>query len=173
MQVICSYCHTKLVLDDRQIAQHTRVKYRCNVCKQASEFDVVQDPNRTQASRVRAESAVYVEPTVVTEQLGLRLPPDKRLYLHVAESPNKYEDFELLKPRVILGRLSADFVLEDPEISRWHCVLEVRGEDVRLRDLDSRNGTWVHGERIIDAELRDNSEFRVGNTVLRLRIAPR
>ena len=75
---------------------------------------------------------------------------------------------KLTKPRIIIGREGSDFDLKDPEISRHHCILEVRGDYVHLRDLDSTNGTFYEEERARAALLSNNSEFRIGTTTLRL-----
>jgi adenylate cyclase len=63
--------------------------------------------------------------------------------------------------------------LQDPEISRHHCILEVRGDYVHLRDLDSTNGTFYEEERARAAMLSNNSEFRIGTTTLRLSFEPK
>jgi pSer/pThr/pTyr-binding forkhead associated (FHA) protein len=57
------------------------------------------------------------------------------------------------RARCVLGRApDCDIQLcgEDGymEVSRHHCVLEVEPPMVRLRDLGSRNGTFVNQERI-------------------------
>lgn len=49
-------------------------------------------------------------------------------------------------------------------VSKRHCALLVRGEQVLLRDLDSTNGTFLNGKRLqAQAVLRDNDCFRVGD----------
>src|SRR5229473_2683811 len=52
-----------------------------------------------------------------------------------------------IKRRVTLGRKGADIPLNDPEISRHHCLLEVRDTHINLKDLDSTNGTYYDEER--------------------------
>jgi ribosomal protein S27AE len=69
----------------------------------------------------------------------------------------------------VIGRKGADFALNDPEVSRHHCQLEVRESFVNLKDLDSTNGTFFDGERVRAAVLQDGAEFRVGSTTIRLR----
>src|SRR5262245_19562407 len=34
------------------------------------------------------------------------------------------------------------------DVSRHHCLIEIEPETVRIRDLGSRNGTFVNGEKI-------------------------
>lgn len=60
-----------------------------------------------------------------------------------------------------------DIVLNDPSVSRTHAVVEIAADRVRLRDLDSTNGTFLNGRRIRAAALRDGDEVRMGNTRLR------
>jgi transcriptional regulator of acetoin/glycerol metabolism len=53
---------------------------------------------------------------------------------------------------VILGRFhAADVVVVDDErISRRHTTVTMKGEGVRVTDLDSRNGTFVDANRVTD-----------------------
>ncbi len=166
MLVTCVHCGTKLILDDAQIAGHSRVKFRCTRCKEASEFDVTQDANRTVVSRVKADAAVFVEPTVVTEQRGLSLPADKSIWVALVHNISKTPDFLVERPRIIIGRLGADLAVDDPEVSRWHCALEIKGDEVRLR-------VFVGEQRVTDIVLQHESEFRIGGTQFRLKVLPK
>jgi DNA-binding NtrC family response regulator len=61
-------------------------------------------------------------------------------------------------------------LLRDPCVSRFHCRLHLRDDGrLWLRDLGSRNGTFVDGLRVTEAELLPGAELRVGDTALRLR----
>ncbi|MEX0716024.1 MAG: FHA domain-containing protein [Planctomycetaceae bacterium] len=54
----------------------------------------------------------------------------------------------LSKPRLLLGRRSScDICLQFPNVSSQHCELEMVNGYWRLRDLGSRNGVRVNGER--------------------------
>ena len=98
---------------------------------------------------------------------GEILPDGKTITLTVVDGKSQGQSFTFDRPRIIIGRLGADFAIEDPEISRWHCVIEVRGNEIRLRDLDSRNGTFVNGREITEAQaLQSYDQIRVGNTEL-------
>ena len=59
-------------------------------------------------------------------------------------------------------------VLRDQRISRRHCVIEVEGGFVRVRDLASTNGTFVNGLRVASAELLPGSVVSIGRTQLRV-----
>jgi serine/threonine-protein kinase len=73
------------------------------------------------------------------------------------------------------------------DISRHHCSFEIDPPTVRLRDLDSLNGTFVNGEKIGQRsnplaggesghepgvrELRHGDEVRVGDIAIRVNMA--
>ena len=99
---------------------------------------------------------------------GLSLPADADVILAVISGPDAGRSEVLAKPRVIIGRKGAEFALNDPEISRHHCMLEFRERFVNLKDLDSTNGTFLDEERVRAAVLQDGAEFRVGSSTLRL-----
>ena len=59
-----------------------------------------------------------------------------------------------------------DLVVTDPTVSRFHAEVEIRERGPFLKDLGSRNGTFVDGVRIDGAWLRHGSNIRVGKTQL-------
>jgi pSer/pThr/pTyr-binding forkhead associated (FHA) protein len=83
--------------------------------------------------------------------------------------PSGRELIPLSGLRLTLGKASTnDVSLEhDPTVSRLHAVLENHGSAWSIRDLGSRNGTYLNGEKI-DAErvLRSGDELRVGKSRL-------
>ncbi len=94
------------------------------------------------------------------------LDQNKVISLVVLDGPLKGQVFPVTKPKLLLGRSEGDIVLEDPEISRKHCAIEVRGTSAVLADLGSTNGTFVDDERIDTHQLQHMSEFRLGSTVV-------
>jgi transcriptional regulator with GAF, ATPase, and Fis domain len=58
--------------------------------------------------------------------------------------------------------------LKDPTVSRLHCALEVARNSVRVSDSGSRNGTFVDGVRVRDADISAGSTLRVGATTIRV-----
>ena len=78
-----------------------------------------------------------------------------------------------VEAQVVLGRGTADVVIDDPEISRRHALVRVVGERVVIDDLDSMNGTWVNGQRITETvELRPGDVVRLGRSVFELQAEP-
>ena len=64
----------------------------------------------------------------------------------------------------LLGRgTDCDLRLSDINISRHHCLIRVRPEEITLADLGSSNGTYVNGKRVVSqAVLHSGDEIRVG-----------
>jgi len=68
---------------------------------------------------------------------------------------------------VIVGRNAAcQIVLDDSKVSAVHAEFVATPMGVRLRDLGSRNGTWVGGVRVGDAYLSTNTKLRLGESEL-------
>lgn len=59
-----------------------------------------------------------------------------------------------------------DLVVDDAAASRRHCEIHATPGGFLIRDLESTNGTTVHGMRICQAYLEQGSEFQVGKTRL-------
>jgi DNA-binding winged helix-turn-helix (wHTH) protein len=72
----------------------------------------------------------------------------------------------------LVGRGSDDVVdLEAPTISRHHARIVV-GESATIEDLDSKNGTWLDGERVAGPRgLGDGASVRLGSVHLTFRLA--
>ena len=65
-------------------------------------------------------------------------------------------------PEITIGRAGNDIVLENPQVSRQHAVIQqVNGQHV-LRDLGSTNGTFVGSQRITEHTLRPGNVIQIG-----------
>lgn len=83
--------------------------------------------------------------------------------------PSGREMVALSGQRVTLGKASTNVVAleHDETVSRLHAVLENLGFAWSIRDLGSRNGTYLNGERITaERVLRSGDEVRVGRSRL-------
>jgi predicted Zn finger-like uncharacterized protein len=170
MQANCSHCGARFTLSDAQIGRHPRVQFRCLSCGKHTVVKTQQEDS-TQVIYV-SQSAPQFEPGPDPATLlggdakNLSLPPGKTISLAVLSGPSKGLVQPLTKPWVVLGRTAGDLIIKDPNISRWHCAVEVRGDLIRVRDLDSTNGTFVGAERVGTSELQHLSEFRLGESVV-------
>jgi eukaryotic-like serine/threonine-protein kinase len=71
----------------------------------------------------------------------------------------------------LVGRVSdahLQFSYDDPYFSRRHFLVEFNPPRCRVLDLNSRNGVFVNGRRVHEAELHDGDELRAGHTVFRV-----
>jgi pSer/pThr/pTyr-binding forkhead associated (FHA) protein len=65
-----------------------------------------------------------------------------------------------------------DLRVLDPEASRTHAKVTVQDGNAWIDDLDSLNGTYVNGERVDRATLRNGSEVRIGKFRLNFFVSP-
>lgn len=70
---------------------------------------------------------------------------------------------------LVIGRVApAAIVLEGSAVSRRHCMLDRAGDQVRVMDLGSTNGTYVDGMRVTEPVLlADGARIQVGPHTLR------
>ncbi|MEO5987469.1 MAG: FHA domain-containing protein [Candidatus Eisenbacteria bacterium] len=74
-----------------------------------------------------------------------------------------YEVFAL--PVTLGGAEGNDILFADTQVSRNHAVLERRGRNIELVDLNSENGTLVNGERITRRVLAEGDRISLGDAV--------
>ncbi|MGH9594437.1 MAG: FHA domain-containing protein [Bryobacteraceae bacterium] len=176
MKANCSNCGAQHSLADAQLQGHARVQFRCGKCGTTTLVDVEKSPDATQILSPLpqfARSAGAPRLAQSEAEDGLRLPTGKAIALSVLAGPSRGVVFPVDRARVVLGRTGADLAIQDPEISRWHCALEIKGDVIRLRDLESTNGTYLNDERVRVAELKHLSEFRIGTSIILLSVTPK
>jgi len=74
------------------------------------------------------------------------------------------------KARIIVGQLpamvgrspDADIHVADPWTSRRHCEIDQINGTLVVRDIGSRHGTFVNGERVTEAHLLPGDKVTVG-----------
>ncbi len=72
------------------------------------------------------------------------------------------------RPLTIGRDSSCTFAIDDIAASREHAEVRLRSEGLLVRDLGSRNGTYVDGKPIENAEIVDDATLRIGETLFRL-----
>src|SRR5689334_14200926 len=85
-------------------------------------------------------------------------------YLHI-ESGDGARELPISDKPITIGRHSSNMiVLQDGMASRYHCVIEKSPEGLRVRDLDSSNGTRVNGQVIKSWRLGDGDVVQIGRS---------
>jgi pSer/pThr/pTyr-binding forkhead associated (FHA) protein len=76
---------------------------------------------------------------------------------HIREIPIGRDEF-------LMGRGSdCDLRVHDTAISRQHCLIRVRDQEVTITDLGSSNGTFVNGTRVLSQiALHTGDEIQIG-----------
>jgi DNA-binding winged helix-turn-helix (wHTH) protein len=82
--------------------------------------------------------------------------------------------FALAQGPTVIGRAEdATVRIDAGGVSRHHARIVVSGDEARLEDLGSKNGTFVGGKPVAGScVLRDGDEIRVGPLALTFRISP-
>lgn len=79
--------------------------------------------------------------------------------------------FSIARDVSVVGRREdCDFRIPLGEISRKHCRLIRDGENLRVEDLGSSNGTFVNGERVQEAVLQPGDTLQMGSVVFVVQI---
>jgi FHA domain len=85
------------------------------------------------------------------------------------------EAIDIDRPRITIGRVPEnDVQLADDRVSRHHAVIELQDAGrVVLRDLDSRNGTFIDGVRLAGSRILTGGErLQFGDEELRVEASP-
>ena len=98
-----------------------------------------------------------------------------RVILDVVEGPNRGKSFAFDRRQIeFIGRAmdcGAYCLAEDVEVSRKHALLDVNPPRCSIRDLGSKNHTFINGRKVNNGELREGDVVQLGpNTLLIMRI---
>lgn len=82
----------------------------------------------------------------------------------VYRSPDGLETDFVLDDHNPVGRHPKNKIrLNDREISKEHAIIERRGGEWWIKDLNSSNGTYVHGRRVRESRLSSGDELLLGS----------
>jgi pSer/pThr/pTyr-binding forkhead associated (FHA) protein len=71
--------------------------------------------------------------------------------------------YEFAESSITIGRAPDNMiVIDDASVSNRHALLELSGENYKLKDLESTNGTKVNGVPITETLLRFDDRIRFG-----------
>lgn len=89
----------------------------------------------------------------------------------VTHGPDKKRELKTSLERVLLGTApGCHLQLSDGTVSAMHCELGFDDGGLRVRDLGSKNGTWVDGVRVMEASVGSGSTLTLGRTTLKVRL---
>lgn len=90
--------------------------------------------------------------------------PTNAAMLIVVSGPKIGAFFEVFDDLVTIGRdPESDITLNDPTVSRRHAVIHRDGSAFTIRDVGSRNGTYLHQKKLAaESPLPSNEELQIG-----------
>ena len=75
--------------------------------------------------------------------------------------------FALPEGEVSIGREASNGVcLNDPSVSRRHCVITKEADQLKIIDLDSFNGTFINGVPVKEQPLKHGDQIAIGDILL-------
>ena len=84
----------------------------------------------------------------------------------------KYQggEFPLVKGReIVIGRSSElDMVLIEDMVSRRHAKIQSTEDEIAIMDMGSTNGTFVNGEKVKKARLKEGDRILIGTSIMKL-----
>lgn len=116
-----------------------------------------EESNEKSGSMSRGETAIDMKPVVAK--------------LVFQEGARAGEEMFLEAYEVTFGRSKkADVYLDDDRLSRLHSKIIRVGNGYRLVDLNSRNGTFVNGMRVLEHPLTSFDAIQIGDTKIKFLI---
>ena len=96
---------------------------------------------------------------------------DVQAFLLILGAPPGQEKQPLTLAKTVFGRQGADVALDDPAVSGSHFQIEAFGKEFFLRDLDSRNGTFLNGTQVRYSQVLPGDQITAGKTSLIFRLS--
>ena len=160
----CPKCQARYDVPSDRVKD--RKKLKCSKCQNVFEVVEPKDDSASHKDTAKIQQQKIEDSLWINE--NLKLPDDRKISIAVIKGARAGFIYHLTKPYVLIGRGKVDLIIPDKEVSRKHLAIEVRGDKIFLRDLGSTNGTFINEEKVSITEVTDQTEFKVGQTVLML-----
>ncbi len=89
------------------------------------------------------------------------------MIIRYIKSDGSFAELKLSSTPVTIGRSpDADIMIAQERISRIHCGISYEEGQYILKDLESKNGTFVNGENVTERALQPGDKIKVGSSIL-------
>jgi len=149
----------KSIWEDSLTKGRKFLQVRCWMCGRSSLLDAGKPD--LDASTFIAEpfaqpdglaDTVKLDDSLPRQSPTLDLPSDKLITISLVAGTSLAMKRQMIQPLLTIGWLGgADYEIDDPQVSRLHCAIEVKRNAVFSRDLRSTNGTYLDEKRILSA----------------------
>lgn len=91
--------------------------------------------------------------------------------LIVREGPAANLTFHLVDDVTYVGRSPDNHVsLPDGSVGKRHCAITIKDKSFQVEDLQSVNGVFVNGQKVLKAYLKDGDSIRLGSSEMQFRL---
>ena len=113
------------------------------------------------------EDFIYSNTNEVTKKSFDVDIPKRHAFLEVIGFEEKVRRIELIEDKIIIGR-SPDCDIQFPvdNISRKHACIYFHNEEYFIEDLNSTNGIYINGVKIVKAALRNQDRIEMGEIIM-------
>ncbi|MBU2563556.1 MAG: FHA domain-containing protein [Actinobacteria bacterium] len=122
--------------------------------------------NNNKTESIKDKKIEFVEEVSSNILEDIKKISDVSSGLVIIKGPNIGDKFLINKSKFTIGRnLESDIFLDDVTVSRKHAVLKKVGKDFRIKDSGSLNGSYINGEIVENATLKDGDRIQIGKYI--------
>ena len=116
------------------------------------------------------ETSPKAPPAPVQRPPGGGTPAGRSYVLRFISGKYQGGEFPIVpEKQILVGRSSdLDMVLVEDMVSRKHARIAMQADQIWIEDLGSTNGTFVNGEKIKRARLKEGDRVLIGTSILKL-----
>lgn len=90
-----------------------------------------------------------------------------QLRIRYTDPDGKITELLLAEQPITVGRSpDADIITLDERASRMHCSVRIWDGEYYVKDLKSKNGTYLNQQRVEMAKIKPGDKIRLGNSIL-------
>ncbi len=126
----------------------------------------MESEHKNKTESIRDKIVEYIEDisSDILEDIK-KIPPGKSV-LVIIKGPNIGDRFFINKPQITIGRNpESDIFLDDVTVSRKHAVIFRTGNDFKIKDSGSLNGSYINGKIIESSVLEKMDRIQIGKYV--------
>jgi len=122
--------------------------------------------NNNKTESIKDKKIEFVEEVSSNILEDIKKISDVSSGLVIIKGPNIGDKFLINKSKFTIGRNpESDIFLDDVTVSRKHAVLKKVGKDFRIKDSGSLNGSYINGEIVENATLKDGDKIQIGKYI--------
>lgn len=141
---------------------------RNNVLPKTPQIAAQEEPSMNMGSEIKSVNSLVISNSSVSETVFLGTAVIRNPLLKVIKTGNA-EEIVINKPSFIIGRLEGqvDYVHSNNAIGKVHAEIITREGCYYLKDLNSKNGTFINGKRLesnTEYEIKNNDKITLANS---------